>query len=76
MQREVSFCRKGKMSVCTARTNQQQIECCFYEKSRFADRCMYFIFEEYCDNLKAQLSADRSPIRSATPHASDHPVGR
>jgi hypothetical protein len=73
VQREVSFCRKGKMSVCTARTNQQQIECHFYEKSRFADRCMYFIFEEYCDNLKAQLNADRLALRSVPPHASDRP---
>jgi hypothetical protein len=73
VQREVSFCRKGKMSICTARTNQQQIECCFYEKSRFADRCMYFIFEEYCDNLKAQLNADRLAIKPRPHLASDHP---
>ncbi len=64
MQREVSYCRKGKMSVCTATSKEQQVECCFYEKSRFADRCMYFIFEEYCDNVKAQLSADRLSLTS------------
>ena len=76
MQREVSFCRKGKMSVCTAGTSQRQIECRFYEKSRFADRCMYFIFEEYCDNLKAQLSADQSAPLSPPEQVVDQPVSQ
>ena len=47
------------MSVCTAENQKQQVACSYYEKSSFAERCMYFIFEEYCDCLTAQLNAQR-----------------
>jgi hypothetical protein len=53
----VNFCKQEEMSICTAGNNNQQTGCSFYEKSRFAERCMYYIFDEFCDCLKAQLNA-------------------
>jgi hypothetical protein len=47
------------MSICTADSQKQQVGCSYYEKSQFAERCMYFIFEEYCDCLTAQMNAQR-----------------
>jgi hypothetical protein len=54
---EVNFCEQEEMSICTATDKDQQTSCSFYEKSRFAERCMYYIFDEYCDCLKAQMNA-------------------
>jgi hypothetical protein len=54
---EINFCKRAKMCVCSASDQKQQGDCLFYEKSQYANRCMYFIFGEYCDCLKAQLSA-------------------
>ena len=53
----VNFCRSEHISFCTAATRTAQQECRFYERARSAERCMYFIFQEYCDCLKAQLAA-------------------
>jgi len=53
----VSFCRKDIMSACTASDYTEQTKCEFYEKSRSRNQCMYFIFDEYCDCLKAQMKA-------------------
>ncbi len=47
------------MSICTADNQNQQVGCGYYEKSQFAERCMYFIFEEYCDCLTAQMNAQQ-----------------
>jgi hypothetical protein len=55
---ETSFCKTEIMSVCTATTDAQQKDCCYYEKSCRTDKCMYYIFDEYCDCLKAQMSAN------------------
>ena len=52
-----NFCRQEEMSVCTADCQKQQTSCSFYEKSQNADRCMYFIFDEFCDSLKAQINS-------------------
>ena len=52
----ISYCKKDIMSICTAESSQKQQECRYYEKSRQAAKCMYFVFEEYCDCLKAQLN--------------------
>ena len=54
---EVNFCEQEEMSICTATNKDQQAGCSFYVKSRFAERCMYYIFDEYCDCLKAQMKA-------------------
>ena len=53
----VNFCKREQMSICTADNQKQQLGCTYYEKSRFAERCMYYIFEEYCDCLTAQMHA-------------------
>jgi len=49
-----NLCKKGLMSVCSAENKTEQEKCVFYEKASHEDRCMYFIFDEYCDCLKAQ----------------------
>jgi hypothetical protein len=53
----VNFCRSAQISVCTAESAKEQSGCRFYEKASRSERCMYFIFEEYCDCLGAQLGA-------------------
>jgi hypothetical protein len=55
----VSFCKRDIMSVCTAASDVEQNRCQFYEKSRLKNKCMYFIFDEYCDCLKAQMDATK-----------------
>ncbi len=55
----VNFCKQEQMSICTADNRNQQVGCGYYEKSQFAERCMYFIFEEYCDCLTAQMNAQQ-----------------
>ncbi len=52
---ETNYCKKDKMSVCTAEDSKQQEKCRFFEKSSYEHRCMYFIFDEYCDCLNAQM---------------------
>ena len=52
---ETNYCKKDKMSVCTAEDSKQQEKCSFFEKSSYEHRCMYFIFDEYCDCLNAQI---------------------
>lgn len=53
----ISYCKKEIMSICTADSRKHQQKCRYYEKSCQAERCMYFVFDEYCDSLKAQLNA-------------------
>jgi hypothetical protein len=56
---ELNLCKKQDMSICSADSRLHQENCSFYEKSLNANRCMYFVFEEYCDCLKAQMQAER-----------------
>jgi hypothetical protein len=56
----VNFCRSEHISFCTAAGQREQSGCSFFEKSRSAERCMYFIFDEYCDCLKAQLNSQNN----------------
>ena len=51
----ISYCKKEIMSICTAESVQVQQKCRYYEKSCHAAKCMYFVFEEFCDSLKAQM---------------------
>jgi hypothetical protein len=53
----MNLCKADYMSVCTANCCRDQQGCSFYEQSQHASRCMYFVFDEYCDCLKAQLNA-------------------
>jgi hypothetical protein len=52
---ETNYCKKEKMSICSAEDSKQQEKCSFFEKSSYEHRCMYFIFDEYCDCLAAQI---------------------
>ena len=52
---QISFCKQDIMSVCIAHSRARQEECHFYAKSCHTDRCMYFVLEEFCDCLKAQM---------------------
>jgi len=61
---ETNFCKQEEMSVCTADCQKQQLDCSYYEKSQHANRCMYFIFDEYCDSLKAQMNSAAGVISS------------
>ncbi len=45
------------MSICTAEDPEQQEKCIFFEKSSHEYRCMYYIFDTYCDCLKAQMQS-------------------
>ena len=54
---DVCFCKRDIMSVCTADKDSKQKKCSFYEKSCRTERCMYFVFDKYCDSLKAQMHA-------------------
>lgn len=53
------FCKSGPMSVCTAGSEKEQKKCRFYQKSSYSDRCMYFIFDKYCDCLEAQMNTEK-----------------
>jgi len=53
----ISFCKSDIMSVCKADSKKQQQECLFFEKSNCGSHCMYFVFNEFCDSLNAQLYA-------------------
>jgi hypothetical protein len=53
----MNFCKSEHISSCTAADKKEQSDCSFYERSRSAERCMYFIFDEYCDCLRAQINA-------------------
>ena len=54
---ELCYCKSDIMSVCIAENERQQKYCRFYEKSSYSDKCMYFMFDEYCDCLEAQMNA-------------------
>lgn len=54
MSEEVSLCKQGMMSTCSAENIKGQKKCKFYEKASYENRCMYFMFNEYCDCLEAQ----------------------
>lgn len=54
---ETSFCKSDLMSVCTACSPKGQRNCWFYVKSSATERCMYFVFDEFCDCPDAQKKA-------------------
>ena len=57
---QVSYCKSELMSICTACSNEQQKLCLFYQKASLADRCMYRVFNEYCDCIDAQKQAQKN----------------
>ena len=59
LNERLCFCKRDIMSICTAATESEQKNCKFYKKSSFTDRCMYFMFDEYCDCLDAQIATQQ-----------------
>jgi hypothetical protein len=57
LSERLSFCKIDIMSICTAASESEQKNCKFYKKSSFTDKCMHFMFDEYCDCLDAQIAA-------------------
>jgi len=57
---KLCFCKRDTMFICTADSESEQKNCKFYKKSSFTDKCMYFMFGEYCDCLEAQTSAQQT----------------
>lgn len=53
----VNFCRSEQISVCTAESVKAQSVCRYFVKASRSERCMYFVFGEYCDCLGAQIGA-------------------
>ena len=53
----VNFCETNVMSVCNAIEKEMQKFCRFYEKSSYSEHCMFFHFNQYCDNPEAQKHA-------------------
>lgn len=53
---KINMCdSRGSMSVCTQHESpKNQKQCKHYEKASTVTRCMFLMFDEFCDNLKAQ----------------------
>jgi hypothetical protein len=57
-----NFCKPDDMSTCTAGKKwKEHNRCHFAEKSTDLNRCMFYMFDEYCDCLKAQ-QAEFNPV--------------
>ena len=54
-----NFCHTNLMAICKAKDSEERKGCEFYDKSTLRNNCMYFIFGEYCDCLKAQIKAHK-----------------
>jgi len=55
LNEKLCLCRRDLMSICPAVNESEQKNCIFYKKSTISDRCMHFMFDEYCDCLEAQI---------------------
>lgn len=56
-----NFCKKDIMPICTAPNTAQQKMCRFFKKASYTDKCMFFVFDKYCDCLQAQLETEAAP---------------
>jgi hypothetical protein len=59
LKEELCFCKRDVMSICTADSKSDQKNCKFFQKSSFTDRCMYLMFDEFCDCLEAQVATEQ-----------------
>ena len=53
---EACYCNRDIISTCTANSYSEQKNCWFYTKSSHENKCMHYIFDEYCDCVEAQMS--------------------
>ena len=51
-----NYCITEMMSVCSAEGLSEQELCRFFEWASHEKKCMYFVQEEFCDSLKAQIA--------------------
>jgi hypothetical protein len=56
---KLCFCKIDIVSICTAASESEQKKCKFYKKSSFSDKCMYLMFDEYCDCMEAQIATQQ-----------------
>jgi len=56
----VNLCKRGTMSVCIGKSLESQKTCEFYEPSTYREQCMYWVFEEFCSSIEAQIDAAKS----------------
>ena len=57
---KLCFCKIDIVSICTAANENEQKKCKFFKKSSSSDKCMYLMFDEYCDCLEAQLETQQT----------------
>ena len=51
----INHCKNNGLSICDMKDSpNDQTKCRHYEKSTFFNRCMYLIYDNYCDCLTAQ----------------------
>jgi hypothetical protein len=62
LNESLSFCKRDVMSICTAASESEQKKCKFYNKSSFTDKCMHFMFDEFCDCVEAQIATVHQKI--------------
>jgi hypothetical protein len=60
LNESLSFYKRDIMSIFTADNEREQKNYKFYKKSSFSDRCMHFMFDEYCDCLEAQVAIQQT----------------
>jgi hypothetical protein len=60
----VCFCKREMMSICTAQGHSQQMNCRYYTKSSYNNKCMYYVFDEFCDCVEAQKSTANGMVLS------------
>ena len=59
LNERLCFCKRDVMSICMAESEREQKNCKFYKQSSFTDRCMYLMFDEFCDCLEAQVATEQ-----------------
>ena len=70
---KLCFCKIDIVSICTAASESEQKKCKFYKKSSFSDKCRYFMFDEYCDCLEAQVATQQTQQSVETGYPSTQP---
>jgi hypothetical protein len=59
---QACFCTRDIISTCAANSNREQKNCRFYSKASYKNKCMHFIFGEYCDCVDAQMSTAKEMV--------------
>ena len=51
----INHCNYNGLSLCgMAKKPKEQERCTHYQKSTHFSRCMYLVYDEFCDSLSAQ----------------------